>query len=262
MHGQRGNVILGITVPCCSGSSHIRGRKGHRALKQFMLSPSLSLQLQRAIARGWEGYFRQVLCPTVGAGCGAGPWGHCPVLAPVHTFVHTNTHTEHSPGPVGQRGGIKHLAPLECLPWKQAKDSMCPQAPGSLILATVYLGEALILIGNMYCCFYVSRARVSLSFSTAFLLCRPSEHHERSPAFLLLSPPSLQAAGSFVRDARCSEGKWLMKRTARGFYPFGLGNDASELVQHLSLLPPPLPQPPWWGREERGRWKELWSPDV
>lgn len=149
VHGQGGNVILSITVPCCSGSSHMRGRKGHRALKQFLISPSLSLQMQRAIAGGWEGYFRQVLCPTVGAGCGEGPWGQCPVLAPVHTLVHTNT-SSHTQSTVQARwGSIKHLAPLECLPWTQAKDSTCPQAPGSLLLAMVCLGEALIRIGNV-----------------------------------------------------------------------------------------------------------------
>lgn len=48
---------------------------------------------------------------------------------------------------------------------------MCPQAPESLLLATLHTGEAFILIGNMYCCFYISRTRVSLHFSSADLLC-------------------------------------------------------------------------------------------
>lgn len=110
-----------------------------------------------------------MLCPAAGAGCREDPRGHCPVLAPEHTFVHTNTHTEHSSAQWRSMEGIKHLAALECLPWKQAKDSTCPQGPGSLLLATVYLGEALILVGNMYCCFYVSRTRASPHFSSADL---------------------------------------------------------------------------------------------
>lgn len=163
-HGQEGNVILCITVPCCSGSSHIRGRKGHRALYQYIISPSL-VQLQRAIAQGWEGYFRLVLCPTVGAGCGEGPWGHCPVLAPEHTFVHTNMHAHRAQSsPCGRAWGpsITWLH-LNAYPRNGPRTARL-QVPRSLLLAAFDLGEALILRGNIYCGFYVSRTRVSLHF--------------------------------------------------------------------------------------------------
>lgn len=92
---------------------------------------------------------------------------------------------------------------------------MCPQAPGSLPLAMVYPGETLILRGNLHCCFYVSRKRVSVQFPSADLPCTP---RERIPPFFLFSSPPLQAAGSFIRDAQCPEGRWLLKRTAQVFF--------------------------------------------
>lgn len=86
----------------------------------------------------------------------------------LHLSTHSCTHTQSTvQAQGGSMGGIKHLAPFECLSWKQAKDSTCLQVPDSLLLATVHLGEAFILVGNMYCCFYVSRTRVSLHFSSS-----------------------------------------------------------------------------------------------
>lgn len=66
-----------------------------------------------------------------------GGGGHALCL---HLCTHscTQTRTHAAAAKWGNTEGIKHLAPLECLPWKQAKDNTCRQAPGSLPLATVY----------------------------------------------------------------------------------------------------------------------------
>jgi len=54
-----------------------------------------------------------------------------------------------------------------------------------------------------------------------------------------------------------------VEKDCSGFFiPFGLGNYAGSLVLYLSLLPPSPASAPVRGEEERGRWKELWSPDV
>ena len=136
-------------------------------------------------------------------------WGGMPsacTCAHIRAHKHTPMHAHRAAAKWGNMEEIKHLAPLECLLWKQAKDNTCPQAPGSLPLAMVYPGETLILRGNLHCCFYVSRMRASVHFPSADLPCTP---RERNPPFFLFSPPSLQAAGSFIRDAQRPEGRWL-----------------------------------------------------
>jgi len=58
-------------------------------------------------------------------------------------------------------------------------------------------------------------------------------------------------------------GQVAVEKDCSGFFiPFGLGNYAGSLVLYLSLLPPSPASAPVRGEEERGRWKELWSPDV
>lgn len=150
----------------------------------------------------------------MGAGCVETLGGHALCL---HLCTHSGmqTHALIVAAKWGNTEGIKHLALLECLPWKQTKDNMCQQAPGSLPLAIVYPGEILILRGNLHCRFYVSRMRVSTHFLSAGLPCTP---RERIPTFFLLSPHSLQAAGSFIRDVQWPEGRQLLERMALGFF--------------------------------------------
>lgn len=130
----------------------------------------------------------RVPCPTVGSRLWRRSRGGHALCLHLCTHSCTQTWTHAAAAKWGNTEGIKHLAPLECLPWKQAKDNTCRQAPGSLPLATVYAGETLILRGSLPCCFYVSRTRVSVYFPSADLPCTPKE---RIPLFSLLSPPAL-----------------------------------------------------------------------
>lgn len=119
---------------------------------------------------------------------------------------------------------------------------------GSLLLATVYLGEALILIGNMYCGFYVSRMRVSLHFSSADLSCITQD----PPLCFSFPHPLCKQQVPSSEMLSVQGGRWLMERTAQGFYPFGPGNGAGRLVQHLSSLPLPCLSPRGGGGKSVG----------
>lgn len=189
----------------------------------------------------------------LGAGCREGRGGECPLSAPVHTLAHTNTHARTAAAQWGNTEGIKHLALLECLPWEQAKD-MCPRAPGSNPLATIYPGETLFLRGNEHSCFYVSRTRVSVWFSSADIPCTP---RGRIPPFLPVSPIPFQLAGSFIRDAQCPKGRWLLKRTAYLFLVLFFSLRSWRWCWQpdaVSLPPSPLPclSPREWGGKSVG----------
>lgn len=198
-----------------------------------------------------------------GAGGRGGEHGPPPRPAPVHTFAHINTpagtHAELQPSRETQRGSSTWLH-SHANPGNRPRTTRVPRHPGSLPLATVYPGGTLILRGNWHCCFYVPRMRASVHCPSADLPCTP---RERIPPFFLLSPLPLQAAGSFIRDAQLPEGRWQLKRATRfGFFPLRSWKRCRQPGAVFALLPPSPASAPVRGEEERGRWKELWSPDV
>lgn len=150
MRGEEGNALLNIIIPRCSSSSHIRSGKGQsiEAVRNLILPlPAAQKKKSNCSPRSPLGARRAILgrvpCPTVGSRLwgrsgGRGDNALCLHLCThSHTQTHTRRHARRAAAERGNTEGIKHLAPLECLPWKQAKDNTCLLAPGSLPLATV-----------------------------------------------------------------------------------------------------------------------------
>lgn len=89
------------------------------------------------------------------------------------------------------------------------------------------------------------------------LPCTPTE---RIPSFFLLLP---FASCRFLYQTSSMPRGWSKRTTLSFFSPLPSWKRCRQLgAAALSLLPPLPCSAPVRGEEERGRWKELWSPDV